>query len=448
MALIKSPMIDKIEIRGLFSTFDYSIEIPAKGQIKILTGPNGYGKTTILSIVDALCSLDLLYFYTVPFKLIKVYYEGRYELSIVSKNQKDDLSEDDLMELHPKIDFILKEVKAFEDQQEETKTLVLETNWETISEIHERLFPSHGDALEKDDQVFMISPKDLCTKDNYYPAQRREVILKDIVESKKTNSAFWIILKSLSVNAKFIPAQRLVSNLNKRSFEIQRVAKELSSYLRLNHYKFLSNSQSHDEKFIMRLMNDEGRIDENDYLEKVERISSKIMEAKYFDLTGNFYLPSYSETKSEILKSYIEDLDEKISSLNTPIKKLNLFAKLLTRKGFVGKEMSFSRKDGIQFISHYDQTVIPLTVLSSGEINQIIMLYEFIFNIEDNSILMIDEPEISLHVVWQHEFMNDITEICEEKNLSVLIATHSPQIIGSRWEECLDLYALTNSQSL
>ena len=67
------------------------------------------------------------------------------------------------------------------------------------------------------------------------------------------------------------------------------------------------------------------------------------------------------------------------------------------------------------------------------------MLYNLIFEGQDNSVLLIDEPEISLHVVWQHHFMKDLEKVAKLRNLQILVATHSPQIIAERWEDTYDL---------
>ena len=434
-------MIKKIEIKGLFSIFDYSIEMPLRGESMILTGPNGYGKTTILSIIEALCSLDLLYFYSIPFKAIKVFYDEQYELSIESASKNDELTEDDLIELHSAINFTLSRNDIMVPT-EESLSITLSTDWDRISGIYNKMSHVHRLPFPEEDNGSSTILNDLCSKGDSKLLKKRMTILNAITQTQKTYTSFMIMMRSLSVKAKFIPAQRLISSASEKSSEILRVAQDLKEYLRKSHYIFLSNSQTHDEKFITRLIGDEGKISDLDYNTRVKQISSTIIEAKRFDLAGNFYIPEYSESKSEILKSYIEDLEEKLSSLSTPIKELNLFSRLLDRKRFVGKRCRFSRKHGIQFISDTDTSVIPLDALSSGEINQIIMLYEFIFNIADESILMIDEPEISLHVVWQHEFMKDISEIASDKNLYVLIATHSPQIIGSRWKDCFDLYGV------
>lgn len=99
-------MIRQIEIFGLFSSFDYKITLPENGEELIITGPNGYGKTTILTIIQAICSLDLLYFYSIPFKRIKVAYDSHIlEIVTVKTNVSD--SDDNPIEIQHKINFIL-----------------------------------------------------------------------------------------------------------------------------------------------------------------------------------------------------------------------------------------------------------------------------------------------------------------------------------------------------
>lgn len=77
---------------------------------------------------------------------------------------------------------------------------------------------------------------------------------------------------------------------------------------------------------------------------------------------------------------------------------------------------------------------IPLKFLSSGEQQELVMLYKLIFKGEKDTIILIDEPEISLNVSWQREFLDDMKEIVDMNKISLIIATHSPQIINDNWE--------------
>ncbi len=68
------------------------------------------------------------------------------------------------------------------------------------------------------------------------------------------------------------------------------------------------------------------------------------------------------------------------------------------------------------------------------------------FKTKENSLILIDEPEISLHVTWQKEFLKDLLNIAEINNISFCIATHSPQIINNYWDLTTDLYTLATKK--
>ncbi|PWU30340.1 hypothetical protein DK254_09575 [Pseudomonas sp. RW407] len=69
--------------------------------------------------------------------------------------------------------------------------------------------------------------------------------------------------------------------------------------------------------------------------------------------------------------------------------------------------------------------------LSSGEQNRISTALKILANAEEKLLILIDEPEISLHVQWQAEFHKFLEEITENlKNYHILIATHSPIIVS------------------
>ena len=58
--------------------------------------------------------------------------------------------------------------------------------------------------------------------------------------------------------------------------------------------------------------------------------------------------------------------------------------------------------------------------------------------------VLIDEPELSNHVIWQLSFIDEIKQVSEKLDLQFIIATHSPQIIHERWELVTDLFKINN----
>lgn len=85
----------------------------------------------------------------------------------------------------------------------------------------------------------------------------------------------------------------------------------------------------------------------------------------------------------------------------------------------------------VQLFTERDNKRLRYSELSSGEQNRIATALKIIANAENNTLILIDEPEISLHLRWQMDFHSFITEIMSEyENYHVLIATHSPVIVS------------------
>ena len=81
----------------------------------------------------------------------------------------------------------------------------------------------------------------------------------------------------------------------------------------------------------------------------------------------------------------------------------------------------------------------PITALSSGESHLFVILTHLYFNPrrELASVLIIDEPELSLHIKWQEMFVDAVTGA--KPDLQLILATHSPSIILDRERNCIDL---------
>ncbi|MCI6186875.1 MAG: ATP-binding protein [Spirochaetia bacterium] len=73
--------------------------------------------------------------------------------------------------------------------------------------------------------------------------------------------------------------------------------------------------------------------------------------------------------------------------------------------------------------------VLELNMLSSGEIKLILMFYDLLFEAKTDSIVLLDEPESSFHLDWQRNCLSTVMKICEDKDLQVIVATHSPAIV-------------------
>ena len=71
--------------------------------------------------------------------------------------------------------------------------------------------------------------------------------------------------------------------------------------------------------------------------------------------------------------------------------------------------------------------------LSSGEKQLLIILLTVLCQEEKPAILLMDEPEISLHLRWQYELIDIIRTL--NPNCQVIIATHSPSLFNDGWRD-------------
>lgn len=84
----------------------------------------------------------------------------------------------------------------------------------------------------------------------------------------------------------------------------------------------------------------------------------------------------------------------------------------------------------IKFIKN--NNYFHLTEASSGELSLIFNLLSIAGEIENDSLILIDEPEISLHPEWQSNFLPLLNKMFNNyKGCHFIIATHSPQILSS-----------------
>lgn len=89
---------------------------------------------------------------------------------------------------------------------------------------------------------------------------------------------------------------------------------------------------------------------------------------------------------------------------------------------------------------------MSLRKASSGEQCLTALMLGISGHITDGSLVLIDEPEISLHPMWQKEFMTLLIKTFSHyENCHFIIATHSPQIIANLKKENCFVSSLTDN---
>ena len=90
------------------------------------------------------------------------------------------------------------------------------------------------------------------------------------------------------------------------------------------------------------------------------------------------------------------------------------------------------KENRLSFLLNYN-TKLTAYDLSSGEKQLLIILLKVLCQDEKPTVLLMDEPEISLHLRWQDKLIEVIREL--NPNCQVIIATHSPSLFSDGWND-------------
>jgi predicted ATP-binding protein involved in virulence len=136
----------------------------------------------------------------------------------------------------------------------------------------------------------------------------------------------------------------------------------------------------------------------------------------------------------------IELLDEyvtKRAKLHQPIDRfLELTNRFLEQ---TGKKVKVSPRGDLRVSLSGSDLDRRLFALSSGERQLVVMLAHLSLNkrLAGSGVFIVDEPELSLHIGWQEQFVDAIQQA--NPKVQLILATHSPAIILEREENCRSL---------
>ena len=84
-----------------------------------------------------------------------------------------------------------------------------------------------------------------------------------------------------------------------------------------------------------------------------------------------------------------------------------------------------------RLVFQQDEDLVEVNQLSSGEKQLLLILLNVFLLKEEKAVILMDEPEISLHITWQYRLLDILTELNPQAQF--IITTHSPSIFGDGW---------------
>ncbi|MBO7558109.1 MAG: ATP-binding protein [Bacteroidaceae bacterium] len=109
---------------------------------------------------------------------------------------------------------------------------------------------------------------------------------------------------------------------------------------------------------------------------------------------------------------------------------------------FSDTEKKIDRKNNeIQF--HQNGETLTPYQLSSGEKQLLVILLTVLVENNEHYALLMDEPEISLHIEWQQQLIGLIRKL--NPNAQIILSTHSPALIMDGWMDVVtEVNEITN----
>lgn len=442
--------VREISVTGLFGMFDHTIPLSNSDRVTIIHGPNGLGKTMMLKMISALIDGRSKIFERVPFEEFTAKLEDGSAIVVRHKKKKDFDSNQNKIEIF------------FREKSGSSKRITREdTNQEIprhVLDSIDRFIPgpySRRGSGWRDDMGGFYTLEDILDR---FPFASEHVPRK-YRQSPFTNAfrdigAFFV--ETTRLNAEAGASHRFPTRHSayEDSFHLQEESSNNQYGLRVDQYSkdivqriksaladYAKHSQEKDRTFPERLVR---FIRDREYTQQpidlLKRMSE--LESKRQRLISLGFLDSETGLKDlneddvkrapEALTIYVGDVQEKLAVFDDLSQRVGKMIDIVNER-FRYKSLTLNRDQGFKLKSKTGDT-IQLEDLSSGEQHELVVLYELLFRAPRNGLILVDEPEISLHVAWQSRFLTDLMDILRLTDSYGIVATHSPVIIGTRWD--------------
>lgn len=160
----------------------------------------------------------------------------------------------------------------------------------------------------------------------------------------------------------------------------------------------------------------------------------KSIQDSYLDIRLEKLQSDYGYYLSDLVKELTERINSNSSITKAELDKINerknLFISLVNECfAETGKTLS---NDSTKLVFLKDNAIgIYPKELSSGEKQLLIILLTVLLERGEEYILMLDEPEISMHISWQYKLIDMILQL--NPNVQIVLTTHSPMIFSDGW---------------
>jgi len=435
----KIPLIKSVKIVKLYDTFTYTLEAPmvespGKCKLLLLYGNNGSGKTSILNLIFHLLA-------SAPYEGHRSYVGRRaFRLFEIELGNGIRISASRKKSSGPG----LYKLDVYDNKQ----TQLVEWEWHPdtdpdMKKQQKLQYSKYCDILNKLDLSFHYLPDSRRFEDAIPKRKRRYEM--DLIKSKiyynindidtdideDPFSTSVLLLKSIDKAIEWFRKQAL-ARTNVGSTSVNSLYQDIIKRLVAHGDKESNNTSINTDVLIDNLIEIKER---NKGFAKYgltpEWEIDEILKA--LKSTKGKYIPILEK----ILGPYIDGHKARLDALQPLQKVIDDFITMLS-DFYTHKKVKLHLDKGLEIISELGKELSP-AILSSGEKQLLLLLCHAICARRDNSIFIIDEPEISLNIKWQRQLISSLITCLEGTNSQLILATHSIEILSKYKDHIVQL---------
>jgi len=441
----------RFRAHGLFGLFDHIVEFHNNEGITIIHAPNGYGKTVILRLISAFFGGSISVLREFEYDFLEFVFEDKSYVIVKQVPYQEDIAEyDTSAPARISIHYFNNDA----DKEEIWDPWAIEARGsEFISDNIGRYIPfisqmGSGEFINNNTRE-IFSYKELIRRyGRHLPVRMRG----------PGPSPKWVDTLRSSIHCRLIETQRLLtigsddpSRYPEKDSKFVPVVKNYSKDLFSLMERTLADSatlassldRTFPSRLLSRLATSVEPVSEDSLRAELSQLDNqrvRLTQAGLLDETEEASIipqQHFDVATRRVLSEYISDTKRKLSSYDELLFKIELFKEIISNR-FRFKKISIDRAVGFKF-HDAKKRALPIESLSSGEQHELVLTYDLIFKTKKHALILIDEPEISLHIAWQKRFLHDLRRIIKLSPMNVLISTHSPQLIAGNMDLTVQL---------
>jgi predicted ATPase len=156
--------------------------------------------------------------------------------------------------------------------------------------------------------------------------------------------------------------------------------------------------------------------------------------------------PSALPTIYDVIKPFVDSLSARLNAYRPVHDSIQAFVQIVN--GFLhDKRVEFFVGRGLSIVTPEGQSLSP-AALSSGERQLVLLFSNLLVVSKQNTLFIVDEPELSLNVKWQRQLVKNLFGFTKGTNIQFVLATHSIELLSSYKEAVVRLVPIRDEPSL